>query len=203
VDVGGEGSESGHFSDPFHHLGGFRGYDSVVTRRLFIFDSPDRFIAAAVGEPGHRSFFLQAREGGAVVTLGLEKMQVAALAQRIGELLLATDELSTSPDPDGDVVEPTTELFGVGLLAIAWDEERSHLTVEARPIDEAGEYLETADDDPDGPDLLRVHLSPEQGLVFVRTVASLVAAGRPTCPYCGEPLDPSGHFCARANSQLN
>src|ERR1700693_1901136 len=55
-----------------------------VTRRLFVFDEPDHFLAAAVGEPGSRSFFLQARQGGAVVTLGIEKTQVAALAQRIG-----------------------------------------------------------------------------------------------------------------------
>lgn len=207
ADVGGEGSESGHFSDPFHHVWALRGYDSVVTRHLFVFDAPDRFLASAVGEPGHRSFFLQARQGRAAVTLGLEKTQVAALAQRIGELLLAADRLPSLPDPqgtDGEVaVEPTPELFRVGLLGIAWDSETSRLTIEARPIDEAGEYAETPDDDPDGPDLLRVQLSPEQGLEYVRYVAALVAAGRPNCPFCGEPLDPSGHFCARANGQLN
>jgi len=187
--------------------GALRGDDWFVTRRLFVFDAPDRFVAAAVGEPGHRSFFLQSRQGRAVVTLGVEKTQVAALAQRIGELLLAADRLPTSSEPQAgggnQRVEPTPELFRVGLLAIGWDDKTSRLTIEARPIDDAGEYAETPDDDPDGPDLLRVQLSPEQGLEYVRHVAALVAAGRPTCPFCGEPLDPSGHFCTRANGQLN
>jgi len=192
---------------PFIVSGAVRRYDSFVTRRLFVFDAPDRFAAATVGDPGHRSFFLQARQGRAVVTLGLEKTQVAALAQRIGELLLAADRLPSSSDRQAgggeETVEPTPELFRVGLLAIAWDGQTSQLTVEARPIDRAGEYAETPDDDPDGPDLLRVQLSPEQGLEYVRHVAALVAAGRPSCPFCGEPLDPSGHFCTRANGQLN
>jgi uncharacterized repeat protein (TIGR03847 family) len=178
-----------------------------VTRRLFVFDEPDHFLAAAVGEPGSRSFFLQARQGGAVVTLGIEKTQVAALAQRIGELLVAAEQ-STSLAPSVRVaapkpVEPRTELFRIGLLAIGWDGDGSALTVEARPIDEEGEYVEVADDDPSGPDLLRVRLSPEEGLQFADAAATLVAAGRPACPFCGQPLDPSGHFCPRSNGHLN
>ncbi len=178
-----------------------------VTRRLFIFDEPDHFLAAAVGEPGSRSFFLQARQGGAVVTLGIEKTQVAALAQRIGELLVAAEQpTSLAPSLRGAVsepVEPRTELFRIGLLAIGWDGDGSALTVEARPIDEDGEYAEVADDDPTGPDLLRVRLSPSEGLQFANAAATLVSAGRPACPFCGQPLDPSGHFCPRSNGHLN
>jgi uncharacterized repeat protein (TIGR03847 family) len=182
-----------------------------MTRRLFIFDSPDGFAPAATGAPGNRSFFLHARQGRAIVTLGLEKMQVAVLAERIGQLLAAADEPASAPGRLGEAgavesAEPISgapELFRVGLLAIGWDGEQSKLTVEARPIDEDGEYREAGDDDPDGPDLLRVHLSAGQARAFVRAAAGLVAAGRPTCPFCGQPIEPTGHFCPRTNGHLN
>jgi uncharacterized repeat protein (TIGR03847 family) len=58
-----------------------------MPRRRYIFDPPERFIAGTVGEPGDRTFFLQARDGGRITSVALEKVQVAALAQRLGDLL--------------------------------------------------------------------------------------------------------------------
>ena len=138
---GGEGSESGHFSDPFRFLTppspvAFLACSmSSVTRRLFVFDEPDRFLAGAVGEPGSRAFFLQAHQGKAIVTVGLEKTQVGALAQRIGELLVAAGEAPqafTSPAANGELAEPMVELFRVGVLALGWDPASASITVEAR-----------------------------------------------------------------------
>ena len=179
---------------------------SSVTRRLFVFDVPDRFLAGAVGEPGSRAFFLQAHQGKAVVTVGLEKTQVGALAQRIGELLVAVGEAPqafTSPAGNGDLAEPVVELFRVGVLALGWDPASASITVEARPIEEDGEYPELPDDDPDGPDLLRVRMSASDAGRFATAAAALVQAGRPACPFCGEPLDPGGHFCVRMNGHPN
>jgi uncharacterized repeat protein (TIGR03847 family) len=184
-----------------------------MPRRLFVFDEPDRFVAGAVGEPGRRAFYLQARQRGAVVTIGLEKPQVAALAQRIGELLTAVGQPLTavgqrlsreaaSPTP-GDAVEPMVEVFRVGVLALGWDPDSSSLMVEARPINEDGEYPEVEDDDPEGPDLLRVRLSATEAGQFATAAAGLVQAGRPACPFCGQPLDPGGHFCVRMNGNPN
>ncbi len=174
-------------------------------RRLFVFDEPDRFVAGAVGQPGSRAFYLQARQRGAVVTVGLEKTQVGALAQRIGELLLAvgeTTEPSTRP-ATSELAEPMVELFRVGVLALGWDPSSASLMVEARPISEEGEYPEVPDDDPDGPDLLRVRLKASEAGQFATAAAALVQAGRPACPFCGEPLDPGGHFCVRMNGNPN
>ena len=70
-----------------------------MTRRLFIFDGPDRFLAGTVGEPGDRAFYLQARKGGALVSVGLEKVQVAALAQRLDDLLDAVEAPEHARDP--------------------------------------------------------------------------------------------------------
>jgi uncharacterized repeat protein (TIGR03847 family) len=177
-----------------------------VTRRLFVFDRPDGFVAGAVGEPGSRAFYLQAHQGRAVVTVGLEKTQVGALAQRIGELLIAVgeapEEIQASRHP-ADMHEPMVELFRVGLLALGWDPDSSSMTVEARPIDEDGAYPEVPDEDPEGPDLLRVRLSAKEAGEFAVAAAALVQAGRPACPFCGEPLDPAGHFCVRMNGHPN
>lgn len=179
-----------------------------MARRLFIFDEPDRFLAVARGEPGKRAFFLQAGQGRAVVTLGLEKMQVAALAERISAVVAALGE------PPGEArasdrrlvdqaVEPMVELFRVGALALGWDPETKSVLVEARPVNEEGEYPEVTDDDPDAHDLLRVRLSAPQALEFATAATAVVVAGRTPCPFCGQPLDPSGHFCTRSNGQLN
>ncbi len=65
------------------------------------FDPPDRFVAGTVGEPGQRTFFLQARTGVRLVSVALEKQQVAALAERIDALLdqVMSDDLTATLVP--------------------------------------------------------------------------------------------------------
>ncbi len=191
----------GHVSDPSRFLS----YDWLMPRRLFLFDAPDRFLAGAVGPPGDRRFFLEATQGDAVVTVGLEKVQVAALTARLTDLLDALDVPAEVPLPsDVDVGQQrTTEAFRVGAMAIAWDRERSAVVVEAQPFDDGEDYHEADDDDPNGPDLMRVRLRPGPARAFVRQADALVAAGRPPCPFCGQPLEATGHFCPRASAQLN
>ena len=175
-----------------------------MTRRLFIFDGPDRFLAGTVGEPGDRAFYLQARKGGSLVSVGLEKVQVAALAQRLDDLLDAVDAPAQAPPPDElPLEEPVVELFRVGAMALAWDAGTDAVVIEAQTPTEDGEYAELPDDAEDGPDLLRIRIDAPTARAFVRRAEALVVSGRPACPFCGEPLDPTGHFCARGNGQLN
>jgi uncharacterized repeat protein (TIGR03847 family) len=171
-----------------------------MTRRLFIFDDPDRFVAGTIGEPGERAFYLQARKGGALVSVGIEKVQVAALAERL-ELLLDAVE-APAPSADADAVpleEPVVELFRVGAMALAWDAGTEAVVIEAQTPTEDGEYAELPDDADEGPDLLRVRIDAPSARAFVRRAEALVGAGRPVCPFCGQPLEPQGHFCARGN----
>lgn len=175
-----------------------------MTRRLFIFDEPDRFVAGTIGEPGDRAFFLQARKGGALVSVGLEKVQVAALAQRLDDLLDAVEvPVDGSSADDRGLEEPVVELFRVGAMALAWDAESESVVIEAQTPTDDGEYAELPDDADEGPDLLRVRLGPAEARGFVRRAEALIGAGRPACPFCGQPLDPQGHFCPRGNGQLN
>ena len=92
------------------------------------------------------------------------------------------------------------EEFRVGALALAWDPEAHRLVVAAQAV-AAGEPSEPLSDTPEGPDVLRVRLSPERALAFAQRAERVVAAGRPPCPLCGLPLDPEGHICPRQNGQ--
>ncbi len=175
-----------------------------MTRRLFIFDGPDRFLAGTVGEPGDRAFFLQARKGGAVISVALEKVQVAALAQRLEDLLDAVEAPADAARTDAlSLEEPVVEHFRVGAMALAWDASTEAVVIEAQTPTEDGEYVELPDDAEDGPDLLRVRIDAPSARAFAREAEALVASGRPACPFCGEPLDAQGHFCGRGNGQLN
>lgn len=180
-----------------------------MARRLFLFEDPDRVVVGTMGEPGNRTFYLQVREGQAAVSVVLEKTQVAALSERLGELLTAAVEAGivhldpTSVPDERPLDEPLVELFRAGALAIGFDGGTGRVTIEARPISESGEYPEVDDQDPDGPDLMRVGMGPAQARAFVERAAGVLAAGRPTCPFCGQPLDPGGHFCPRMNGHLN
>lgn len=175
-----------------------------MTRRLFIFDDPDRFVAGTIGEPGERAFYLQARKGGALVSVGLEKIQVAALAQRLDDLLDAVEAPAGPPPADDQgLEEPVVELFRVGAMALAWDAGTEAVVIEAQTPTEDGDYAELPDDADEGPDLLRIRITAEDARGFVRRAEALLGSGRPVCPFCGEPLDPQGHFCTRGSGALN
>jgi uncharacterized repeat protein (TIGR03847 family) len=175
----------------------------LMTRRLFIFDDPDRFVPGTVGEPGDRSFFLQARKGGALISVGIEKSQVAALASRLEDLLDAVEAPADADLDDHPLEQPVVELFRVGAMALAWDPGTEAVVIEAQTPTEDGDYLELPDEADEGPDLLRVRIGAPEARAFVRRAEALVAAGRPACPFCGQPLDPGGHFCPSANGHLN
>jgi uncharacterized repeat protein (TIGR03847 family) len=179
-----------------------------MPRRRYIFDPPERFVAGTVGEPGDRTFFLQARDGGRVVSVVLEKVQVAVLAERLGDLL---DELErrgiegvevADPEDDAPLDEPLVEAFRAGSLTLGWDGGADRILVEARAQDEDGEAVdpdEDDDEDEDGPDLLRVRITAAAARAFIERAEQLVAGGRLPCPLCGAPLDPRGHICPRRN----
>jgi uncharacterized repeat protein (TIGR03847 family) len=167
-----------------------------MTRRLFIFDDPDRFVAGTVGAPGARAFYLQARKGGSVVSVGLEKVQVAALAERMDDLLDAVEAPDTAvPGDDHGLEQPVVEVFKVGAMALAWDARNEAVVIEAQTPTDDGDYLELPDDAEDGPDVLRVRIDVADARRFVARAEALLSGGRPPCPFCGQPLEASGHFC--------
>lgn len=164
------------------------------------FDLPDvdRFTAGTVGPPGARVFYLQATAGGQVVTLRLEKAQVAALAGYLAEVLadLPTPTPEEIPD-EVELTEPVVAEWVVGQLGVAFDDSRDRLVIRADEVVDDG-------DDPaaavtgEGASA-RFALTRPQVAGFVVHAATLVVAGRPPCPLCRRPLDPEGHMCAKTN----
>ncbi|WP_432574075.1 DUF3090 domain-containing protein [Kineococcus sp. SYSU DK005] len=172
------------------------------------YDPPERFVAGTVGEPGARTFFLQARGGGRLTSVALEKAQVAALAERVSELL---DEIvrrsggqapvpalpPTGTEDTAPLDVPIEEEFRVGTMSLAWDSEREVVVIECFEVDD--EDVEAALDPDPARNLLRVSLDGATARAFSQRASALVAAGRPPCPFCAGPLDPGGHVCPRAN----
>ncbi|WP_141575022.1 DUF3090 domain-containing protein [Actinomadura sp. WMMA1423] len=176
------------------------------------YDPPERFVAGAVGRPGDRAFYLQARSGRRVTSVGLEKFQVTLLAERLEELLdevlrrsggdaavpaVAPSELAD----DGPLDQPVEEEFKVGTMALAWDPDDEQVVIEAQEVTESDEEPEVGEDDP-AIAVLRVRISAAQARAFAERALKVVAAGRPPCPLCGLPLDGEGHVCPRQNGYL-
>jgi uncharacterized repeat protein (TIGR03847 family) len=177
---------------------------------VFYYDPPDRFVAGAIGQPGERTFYLQAASSGRVTSVALEKFQVSLLAERLDELLDeilrqtggAAEVPAATPASlrDDDPLDlPLTEDFRVGAIALAWDSDGDRVVIEAQ--EESEEPVEPLAEEipPDGPAVLRVRITPAAARAFAERALHLVAAGRPPCPLCGLPLDASGHICPRQN----
>ena len=185
-----------------------------MVRQVFDYDPPQRFVAGTVGQPGSRTFFLQARTGVRLTSVALEKAQVSVLAERVDELLdevlrrtggaAPVPALATAGFDDNDPLDaPIEEEFRVGTMSLAWDGDAERVVIECFAEGTAtDDELEEADEDDevvaDGA-VLRVSLSGAAARAFAKRALAVVAAGRPPCPLCSGPLDPEGHICPRAN----
>jgi uncharacterized repeat protein (TIGR03847 family) len=184
--------------------------------RSFELPEVDWATVGTVGTPGQRTFYLQARQGDQLITLKLEKQQVAAMAQFLGEILSDLPVPSDIPDDAAlNLAEPVLAEWPVGGLQLAYDSTADRIVIlaeELRPEDDESETTAGGDpedeaiesflggDEPD-PDrgVGRLGLTRTQAAGIVRRGWELVNAGRPTCTLCGHPMDPEGHSCPRTN----
>lgn len=160
------------------------------------FDPPTRCVVGTVGPPGERTFFVQVSAPARAAAVSIEKIHVSTLADRINDVLdrvagAAASEAAASLVADNDPLDiPIEEDFRVNTIRLLWDEERTAVVVEL--------FEEDPDELPDA-DGIRIVLRPEHARAFARRALAVAAAGRPPCPFCGGPLDPSGHICPRSN----
>lgn len=181
--------------------------------RSFELPEVDWVTVGTVGPPGQRTFYLQARQDDQLITLKLEKQQVAAIAQFLGEIL--ADLSVPDPLPDDDALalaEPVLAEWAVGGLQLAYDGTSDRIVILA---EEVGDDTDDADDDDPVPSepipadppaagssdrgVGRLSVTRTQAAAIVRRGWDLVGAGRPTCALCGHPIDPEGHSCPRTN----
>jgi uncharacterized repeat protein (TIGR03847 family) len=185
-----------------------------VTSESFDFERVDAFVPGTVGEPGARTFYLQARAGERVVTLRCEKQQVGMLGRYLSQLAQA---IGPAVEPDRDVVgivEPVEEAWVVGQLSVGVDEESGRIMVQAEelvaatvdldvgddlPEDEIEALIEAAEEMLDDPAEARFVLTAGQALAFGERAEELMVAGRPLCVLCGAPMESDGHACPRWN----
>jgi len=178
-----------------------------MSRAIHVFRTPDRFVAGTVGEPGSRTFYLQAVHDARVVSVLLEKQQVEVLAERISALLIEVNRRFGTPLPAAQdvadlspLVSPVDPEFRVGTMGLGWDSEAQNVVVELLAVSEDEDDVAVVlDDSEDGPDTVRVYLTPELAQQFADRSHLVISAGRPPCPLCDEPLDPEGHICVRTN----
>ncbi|MEU9820795.1 DUF3090 domain-containing protein [Pseudonocardia alni] len=182
-----------------------------MARVIHVFRRPDRFVAGTVGEPGDRAFYLQAIESSRTISVLLEKQQVSVLAERITALLgevskrfgednLLEGTVTTGSSDNDPLAVPLEEEFRVGTMGLGWDADSSSIVVELlAATDEEIDESVVLDDTEEGPDALRVFLSPTAAKAFAERAEKVVDAGRAPCPLCAEPLDPAGHVCVRLN----
>lgn len=174
-------------------------------------ESVDRITAGAVGEPGHRTFYLQARSGLDLVTVIVEKEQVELLAASILEILSRADQETgqVPAEEDLELEEPVEPLWRVGRLSIGYAEERDRVLLELEELvpEEGEEEGDEGEEEGEGedeeevsePERVRIWATREQMLGLSLRGAAVVARGRPSCDLCGNPIDPEGHTCPALN----
>ncbi len=169
-----------------------------MTFSSFELDEPDLFTLGAIGEPGNRVFYLQARQAGQVVTLRIEKEQAFALTEYLGGLLENLPSAGSEVPEHLDLLQPAIEEWAVGSLAVAFDESNDRILVVAEELSVAETDTEDAAPDPDVA-TARFHLTRGQVAAFVPHSTAVIKAGRPLCQVCGRSIDPNGHMCPRSN----
>ena len=150
--------------------------------------SADRIAVGTIGPVGDRLFLIQCRQGPVLLTLKIEKQQVSVVADLLARIVKDRQRPGHLPD-ELPLEEPTEPDWVVGTIGVSYDEadDRIVLIIEERvPEDETGA-------------IARLSVSREQAGAFAIQATRLVESGRPPCPLCGSPLDPSGHECPRTN----
>lgn len=172
----------------------------------FDLQAPDHFTTGALGAPGQRVFYVQAREAGAVITFKAEKEHVGGLADYLESLLAKTPVASEEMPRDLGLLEPISPVWAIGAIGVGYDETADRVLVVANELveEDENEEEETAateratEGTPEGA-TARFRITRAQAARFAERARALMKAGRPTCQVCGGPIDPGGHLCPRRN----
>ena len=183
---------------------------------FFEFEEVDSFTTGTLGEPGSRVFFLQARAGRQRITVRCEKQQVTAIAHYLRRVLSDLPPPVDRPLPGAlELADPSEQAFVLGPIGLGYDRSNDRVLVQLEELvpadldadaededeDEAAAadvVEEVVDDDPDRGHV-RLYVTRSQAAAFCDHADEIVAAGRPPCRWCGNPIDPDGHPCPRMN----
>lgn len=182
-----------------------------ITHRLH---HPDRVVAGSVGEPGHRTFHIQVRQSNELFTMLCHKEQLQTLADSLDRLLndlhrLSEGRLPIPPQVDEADDQRPLELpmeteFELGTVALLWEEIRNLVGLDFFAVTDdevmAADPQFLLDLSPQAaPDSVEIRMPPAMARQFAARCRQVIAAGRPICPFCAQPMNPGGHLCPRAN----
>jgi uncharacterized repeat protein (TIGR03847 family) len=168
-----------------------------VSDIFYEFEAVDTFTTGALGRPGARTFYLQARQGTTRVALKCEKQQVAAISQYLQRVLVDLPPPEDRPVPAAlELVEPIEEAFVLGPIGLGYDRNSDRLVLQ---LEEFGAVDEDGDEIPGHDGQVRIYVTRGQAAAFCDHADRVIAAGRPDCRWCGHPIDPDGHPCPRMN----
>ena len=164
-----------------------------------VLDPIDHITVDALGKPGQRVFYIQAKEGEREITLIIEKIQLQSLLEGINEFLKQIKQrFPNLPEPEVSFTEegmhikpPVDPLFRAGDMGLAYDEKRDFTCIFAREAISSAERGRT----------VRYWCSRTQLIVLARWGKIVVERGRPICPQCQQPIEPKGHFCPKKNGR--
>lgn len=154
---------------------------------------PHHVTVGYLGEPGERTFFLQAQDETELLTLLLEKTQAQGIGELLAQLLARLDD---APATDWDrsamaLREPVEPRWRIGEIALGLDPESERFVLEL------GEF--SPDDEEDVREA-RIWLDHDQARRLAAHAAEVVGEGRPQCELCGRPTEPDGsHVCPATN----
>lgn len=158
------------------------------------FEHVDTFTTGAIGRPGARTFYLQARLGRERVSVKCEKQQVGAMIQYLRTVLSDLPPAENASLPGSlELVEPIEEAFVLGPIGLGYDRRADRVVVQLEEMT----FEDDPDDEADGH--IRLHMTRSQAASFCDHAERVIASGRPDCRWCGAPVDPDGHPCPRMN----
>ncbi len=169
---------------------------------FYEFEEVDAFTSGAIGQPGQRVFYLQARAGDRLVTVRCEKQQVAAIADYLKRVMvdLPPPEDRALGGP-GELQQPVDPIFVLGPIGLGYDRSSDRIVLQLEEMLPGG--IDPDDEDLDADDVdrgqIRVYVKRSQAAAFCDRAEQVVAAGRPNCQWCDLPIDPDGHPCPRMN----
>ena len=169
---------------------------------IYELDPVDAISIAAIGEPGHRQFFLLASGQGRTLTLACEKSQLQALVARLHQMMETQGIETEAPAVQPSALQPGEPEWQVAEMGLGYHEGRRMFVLVASegaqaedgPIE--GAAAEAAAGDAPS---VRFWLSHKQAAAFSLQAEQVMSAGRPLCPRCGLPMDPAGHPCPVSN----
>ena len=179
--------------------------------------------AAAVGQPGQRTFYLQAQKGSELVSLITEKELVRALCLRIDDILeeldkrgVARPDASEEPTPAELLLRPPLNpFFRIAQMSLAYDPTSDLLVIEVEEFqladDEDDEEIDPilqqnteAEESKNDPRRVRISATRAQMQALSRNAMDIITTGgRPICPQCLQPMEDEGHLCVKKNGHGN